>query len=400
MSAKVSYNGVVYGISGSNFMRAIKLDPDFSFDKLNSLEAYMEASGIRLNPFNLDQAKDLFLGIQRGDYNSWALRSVTDIIAEYEMTTEHVTREWVIRLKSERSGKKSSNEEAYRKCKNSAPKIYSVHYWESKGLSKEDAENKVADMKVKTSGSLQRFIVRYGAEDGARRYNAFCDRIRYQNTVEYYCERYGDEGASMHADRYALVSHKHTREYHEANGTIDRYEEANRKRSINGKYESLVARHGEEVARSIMAKRAGFERVKRFKSSKEAFKFFIHLYKFLRRSGLGRDDIQWGVGDQKELQLYGANRKLPKMYDFAIPKLKIVLEYNGYAWHPDPEILSSDDLLTWTTPFGHTAADRMVNDILKAQIAEENGYKLISIWPLRDLDAQRDEIINLLKAMI
>lgn len=409
MVSKISYNGKVYDISGSNFIRAVRNDPDFSFDRMCHLDQYFNAKGLKLDPFNLDQAKDLFLGIRHNDYSTWYLCGVLSQFEKYGISTHSVTREWVTRLKEVRVGKKSSNdpgffkdffgeqwEVAYQKCNSHPPNNYSVEYWVSKGLSPADAVIKIEDVKLKTAGTLGSFIRRYG-DDGPSRYDDFRIKARYANSVDYYADRYGGDGGDKRSARYAQAAYKKTREFHESNGTIDKYLCTNHQRSKSNRYESLVIRHGEMTAREIVLKRAGFERTKRFKSSKEAFRFLLPIYKYLRRNGISRNDIMWGVGDQKEMQLYGSGAKFPKLYDFSIPKLKIVLEYNGHAWHPDVTMMTQEQLDTWMTPFGRSAQDQIDNDKLKTIIAEEHGYQVIPIWPLRDLNGQRNEIIEILK---
>ena len=61
-------------------------------------------------------------------------------------------------------------------------------------------------------------------------------------------------------------------------------------------------------------------------------------------------------------------------YDFAIPELKIIIEYHGIAWHP------KNGDLSWKSPFGLSYDDARKRDLLKKQIAENSGFTYYEIW--------------------
>lgn len=75
-------------------------------------------------------------------------------------------------------------------------------------------------------------------------------------------------------------------------------------------------------------------------ASRESLKYFIPLYKFLRRIGIRREDIYFGIGGNKEYFIYDTNLKKIKFYDFTIRSKKLMIEYDGVYWHKNS---SADD---------------------------------------------------------
>jgi very-short-patch-repair endonuclease len=63
---------------------------------------------------------------------------------------------------------------------------------------------------------------------------------------------------------------------------------------------------------------------------------------------------------------------IKKIYDFYIPKYKILIEVDGDFWHCNPKI--------YPTPVCKTQIGALKNDKLKNKWAEENGYKLLRFW--------------------
>jgi len=102
------------------------------------------------------------------------------------------------------------------------------------------------------------------------------------------------------------------------------------------------------------------------RASKESLKYFIPLYKFLRKKGILREDIYLGVNGSTEYFLYDEDSKKIRMYDFVVRSRKIIIEYDGVYWHSD--------------------VDSKYNDVLKDKLAIKNGYKLLRISSENSID--------------
>lgn len=120
------------------------------------------------------------------------------------------------------------------------------------------------------------------------------------------------------------------------------------------------------------------------KTSKESINFFIPLYKKLRRLGLQREDIYWGIGGSKEY----ANRSDDLgnfFFDFTIKSLKYIVEYHGSFWHPQPDV----EFKGFIDEKG--ALDR---DYAKKKHMESLGYKVVYVWDFEDHAQRIDEILS------
>lgn len=133
------------------------------------------------------------------------------------------------------------------------------------------------------TSSLKSFMRRHGEIEGRARYDKHWKKMRRHNPicVQYYTSKgYGDEEA------------------------ID-----------------LACK--ERARRSVPFCRASKESVRRI---------FYQLYKRLRREcAIDPDDIFWGVGKSYEYRLNDDQRN--HFFDFAVPKYKVAVEYNGVVFH-------------------------------------------------------------------
>lgn len=85
--------------------------------------------------------------------------------------------------------------------------------------------------------------------------------------------------------------------------------------------------------------------------------------------------------------------KKRKFYDFFIKDSNILLEINGDYWHANPKLYSENDVVFFR--FGNIIAkDIWKKDEEKKKIAEDKGYKLITIWEGEIKNTTHKELIN------
>ena len=84
-------------------------------------------------------------------------------------------------------------------------------------------------------------------------------------------------------------------------------------------------------------------------------------------------DFQYLFGD-KEIHLIDDSSGKVRYYDLCIPECKIIVEYNGYLYHP----INKDTYLKDGKII--KAKDSIENDDLKYKIAIENGYKIFYLY--------------------
>lgn len=123
--------------------------------------------------------------------------------------------------------------------------------------------------------------------------------------------------------------------------------------------------------------------------SKESIKFFIPIYKELRKLGIKRDDICWGIKGSKEFTTRHNNKNYA--YDFTIKSIKIIIEYNNEFWHCHPERI-------WR---GFIDKDIAIQtDILKKEIMEERGFEVIAVWNFDNLSERQQFILQKVKDIL
>lgn len=183
-----------------------------------------------------------------------------------------------------------------------------MEYWIKNGFSKKDSIRKIKDNQDKSS--IDFFIKKYGEQEGAIRYMDRLKKLSYTSSKKYYTDKYGlDKGSSI-------------------------YNEIIKKRTI------------------------GFNR-----SSKEAFRFLLPIYKFLRKHDIDKKEIYWGVGSSNEWFINCDNCLF--FYDFTIPSLRIIIEFHGIVFHP------KENEHSWISIYGETYENKYSIDKLKKEIAEK-----------------------------
>jgi len=260
--------------------------------------------------------------------------------------------------------------------------------------------------------------IRYGEAHAEKMKTVFSNRRRPENTrdntrlcPEYWLKRgYKEEEASelaiaeareMHRKSYEnrepllpgemKKRHKHCVEYWLEKGYD--VEEAENLKSIYvqkcmGTLANSIEKHGEVLGRKKFEERQEKRKntlIERYgthvisaKVSKESLYFFVPLYKKLRKHGISKDDIMWGIKGSREFgtQYEGKNY----LYDFCIKSKKIIIEYNNSFWHYNPSKTQTKN------PF-LSEKDMMEKDELKKHIVEEMGFQIYYVW--EDDDKQK-----------
>lgn len=130
------------------------------------------------------------------------------------------------------------------------------------------------------------------------------------------------------------------------------------------------------------------------KSSKEAYYFFLEIYKFLRNNGIEKNDIYWGVGNSNEWFINKNGNIF--FYDFTIPKLKIILEYNGIKFHPKTD-MDLEKQKDWKCLYSNmTYDDKIKLDELKRKNAINDDFEYIEVFSDDDIKSKQKMIIDIL----
>jgi very-short-patch-repair endonuclease len=252
--------------------------------------------------------------------------------------------------------------------------------------------------KLQSNVTLDGFISRYGIEEGTKRREIFLKDARIRNTIQGYIEKYGIENAELEFQKTCALKSK----AHKLQGYIERYglEEGTKKfnerqskylKTLNANpnileinkskgrtFEQLVLEHGLDVALKIVRNKMCAIGC----ASKESLKVFIPFYKYLRRSGIEKNDIYFGISGSKEYFVHLDSKFV--IFDFTILSKRIIIEFNGTTFHP-----KSPDDHSWKSVYNNeTSEEAYKRDQIKLEMAKKSGFTVITIWS--DVDHQEN----------
>lgn len=149
---------------------------------------------------------------------------------------------------------------------------------------------------------------------------------------------------------------------------IERFNKRNKKWIDN-----LNSKSPEEKERISISKMKNFHRY-----SKESMDFFNSLLREIKKNILYGYDILMG---EDEMVLWDPNLSRPYFYDFAIPELKLIIEYNGSTFHPDVPNMTEEQIASWVCPLTkQNAIEKYNKDQTKNNFARSLDYDLLVIW--------------------
>jgi len=151
---------------------------------------------------------------------------------------------------------------------------------------------------------------------------------------------------------------------------------------------NLIKRYGwtEESVKKLIHSR--MKNVPIGRASRTSLRFFIPLYKKLRKACIGRKDIRWGIGNSSELWLRNKEKDRLFFYDFSIESLKVIIEFNGSKFHAKTE---KDKLLY------RSAKVQMETDALKKRTAEKFGYSVLVVWDYEANTSKMEEMFKYIR---
>ena len=157
------------------------------------------------------------------------------------------------------------------------------------------------------------------------------------------------------------------------------------------KYKKTMESKSDEEKLEIIKKRAKAPH----KISKASIKFFNHLLSLLSEEGIVFEKYYMG---SDEYYIYDHEKTTIYFYDFCIPFIKVIIEFNGCMYHPLPS-LSDEELEKWKSLFykipGKTQRDR---DLRKESLAKEMGFSYLIIWDNDNIEESYSKAISFIKS--
>ena len=171
--------------------------------------------------------------------------------------------------------------------------------------------------------------------------------------------------------------------------------------SMRNDLESMIKRHGEETGTLLYN-----ERIEKYKKtckenlhhkekagyvSKESLKnILIPLYKECRKLGIPRKEIYLGVSGSREFFIrHPGHKNTGRFFDFCLPHLGIVIEYNGTFWHPS-------ESREWKNPW--LDYDKCMSlEHERDNLCKNRGYDLIIVWSDEDMAKALNNIMTFVR---
>jgi hypothetical protein len=256
----------------------------------------------------------------------------------------------------------TSNELAkvYREGSNLCPE-----YWQKRGYTLEEAQEKVKE--YQSNNSKKRHAKK---KIDPNKYN-----VSMSTRIEYWLNKgYSKKEAEQKlAERQRTFTLEKCIERHGEEGKEiweDRQERWQKTLQSRPDYDDIVVK-----------------RTKTFgKVSKESLEIFVPLYKWLRKQGYKREDIQLGLKGSSEFWLREQDTKKLYYYDFLVKPLNLIIEYHGIAFHPKSKDQENPVCF-------HPVEDKWNSDRRKMNLAEMNGFIVKEYWSDEENILERIKVI-------
>jgi hypothetical protein len=251
----------------------------------------------------------------------------------------------------------------------------------------------------KTTINLDFLIKKYGENDGKLIFNEL-NKKKDASSLDYFVKKYGDYDI-------ALSKYKENNKKKDCS-SFDYFKEkygddANQKylekcdssdcRSLN----YFKEKYGDDE----MAKKMYFETnemacVKLSKASRESLKYFKPLYDYLINNNVTKkEDLYLGVDESGE---YFIRHNLDLFfYDFTIKSKKIIIEFNGKAWHPNWEKYGITECIEKFKNKNINPVDAINKDIFKINLAKKMGFSVLVLWEEDGLNKNLNKLKLFLK---
>lgn len=238
----------------------------------------------------------------------------------------------------------------------------------------------------KDNSSLKYFIKKYGEEIGRVKFEEKCKSSGKSNTLAHYIEKYGIEKGTTKWENRAPTCF--TKDYWYSKGYTE--EETSRKRkeiSSRGK-QFFVKKYGVVNGLKKYIEYRETNSSKLGISSKESLNFFLPL---INEIDIPEEYFYIGYGNKKEYFISTKNNFF--MYDFCIPKIKLIIEYNGSMFHYNPDFKYKSKTNFLGTPLEQLKA----KDELKTKTAMELGFTVLTVFDTDNLDEKIKEYSTTIK---
>lgn len=236
------------------------------------------------------------------------------------------------------------------------------------------------------TNTVDYFIEKYGEQEGVEFYNNL-NKQKDSSSLKHHIEKYGEElGKEKFEDKCTRCESNSikyfVRKYGEQEGTV----KYNYIRSIEG----YIEKYGEFKGRLFYNRR--YSENETTQASKESL---INVFNYLCENvDTLYSDLLYFVGafGKKEYTIIQNNKRY--FYDFAIPEIKLVVEYHGSRYHYN-ENYNYENIKLYKT-----LEEMKEYDINKRLFTEKLGYTYIEVFDTDNFEEKINIVLNTIKEKI
>lgn len=198
--------------------------------------------------------------------------------------------------------------------------------------------------------TLDNLIEKYGESRGLKKYNEYVEKQRYTNQLEYFIEKYGEDG-QMRYDRYCkLRSHS---------------------------YESYLERFDGDDEKAILELNKYYSGKTNTYNSSSICKEFCKLLH--EKIDLIDDYTIYYEGFTEEYY-FGIPGYGRVVVDFYVKELNKIIEFYGDYWHGNPNIYCSEDIISFPKQKKIPAKEIWERDARRIDAIKSIGVDVLIIW--------------------
>lgn len=205
-------------------------------------------------------------------------------------------------------------------------------------------EEKFTEFNKSRSITLENLISRHGQHDGILKWNEYCEKQRYTNTLEYFIEKYNSKD----------IGTSEWLKYNYSKGSSNRIED-------------IIKRHNltREEACEYVSKKQPSSNI----SNSE--KIFVNL--LFEKLGY---DLKYSY-KTRQFCIWCEKLESPVFFDVADTEKNVIIEFNGDLWHANPKKYRPEDNI----PIVNKKAKEIWEyENKKISSAIDKGFRVIKIW--------------------
>lgn len=235
----------------------------------------------------------------------------------------------------------------------------------------------------KCLNTLDGFVARHGLDKGTEKYNNKKLKDKTKNTEDHFVKLYGAAGIDKFNTLKENRKNCRTKDWYvEKYGTdigLQKFLE------IKSTYprlclEKMIAMYGEAgILKYAEIRQRINNSFKGARASTESLDVFLPI--MLYCESIKINNVYVGYKDLKEWFLWNVKDNEFYTYDFYIPDLGLIFEFNGEHVHPNKESLTDTEWNNWRCAWtGVTADIAYAHDLRKLETARNAGIDVISLW--------------------